>query len=204
MLRKTQLFFVVDEMAKILFKKMLGKCTKEEKYSTITVSVIPVGGYENTAKLAIETKRMLFSGAKVFAVWDEDVFSVTIPGDTTHRIEKLYNDNRELIYSLGFTPELCIVESIESLSTSLVSAIRKEFKCEIRTVLSDKDYLECHGNNPRKVAKKKLDVIIDFLKSYSGYSYDIVIDKLADIVLENTYGESDIKEIIMPILSKIM
>ena len=201
--KQDAIVFVEDEMAMLLFKKMLGKCTKEEKYSTITVSVVPVGGYENTAKLAINTKERLFAGAKVFAIWDEDVFSVTIPNDKNQRIKRLYDEHKDMIFNLGCTPELWMIEAIESGNNKIKNEIRNLFRCETKTIISKEEYKKCQGENPRKVAKLKLDVVMNSIESASEFSPDVIIDKLVDIILDCTYTDSNIKEIILPILGRI-
>lgn len=79
-------------MARTLLKKMIGICCAvDQRFMTITNSIIPVGGYRETAKLAINTRRQLFSQSRVCAVWDDDVFSETIPANP--EVAELYNTN---------------------------------------------------------------------------------------------------------------
>ncbi len=98
-------FFVEDDMARLLLKKMLRiYCEKDCRFNTITNCIVPVGGYEQTAQLAINTRRQLLGKSFVCAVWDEDVFTDTIP--SAPRVKQLYESNKSVIFHLGCTPEV--------------------------------------------------------------------------------------------------
>lgn len=195
------IFFVEDEMAKLLLKKMIQRCIDNRQFESINFCVVPVGGYRETAKLALNTKDMLFSRSKVFAVWDEDVFSETIPNDLD--IKALHNDNKETIFNLGCTPELWMINALESENETIINKFRDSFRIEVRNILMSDDYKKCKNSKPRKLAKAKLDVVIDLIEKASGIGKEMVLDLLADMVMDSVYTDGKIKSIIMPMLRRV-
>ena len=196
------IFFVEDDMARLILKKMLKKCAEvDHRFTTITNCIVSVGGYEQTALLALNTKRQLHGRSKVFAVWDQDVFTDTIPKNK--RIENLYNQNKTTIYGLGCTPEIWMVQQLERLQNDIVFAIKEDFNCDVGSILRLPDYMACKSTNPRKLAKQKMDIIIKELSDKSGDQKELVIDKLAQIIIDKTYTESQIKEVIAPMLAQV-
>ena len=195
--------FVEDDMAKLVLSKMINKCTNTDKYSTVSIFIVPVGGYINTAKMAINTKNRLFADAKVFALLDDDVFTEAVFLDNTGEVKELCEKNKDIIYSLGVTPETWIVDSIELKNPVIVKSIKEIFSSDIHSILSSDEYVKCVGENKRKIAKTKLDKLVNYFVSVSGLSEDLVLDKLLDILINNSLSESKIKSLIMPVLSKI-
>jgi len=196
------IFFVEDEMARILLKKMIGRCCADgKKYSTISTSIVPVGGYRETAKLALTTKDQLFSSTKVFAVWDHDVFEETMP--MNNEIKNLHENNKDVIFDLGCTPELWMINKLESGNEEIDDSIRNVFHIEVSSLLESREYRKCEADNPRRLAKKKMDVVIQKIASASGENEIIVLDKVTDILLEKGFTEGEIKGRVMPMLSKI-
>lgn len=194
-------FFVEDEMARLLLKKMIGKCCEaDRRFHTITNCIIPVGGYEQTAQLAINTRRQLLGRSYVCAVWDADVFTETIPN--TERIRNLYEDNRNFIFNLGCTPEVWMVEKLESLDPEIVNPLRDRFHCEVTTIIHSAQYTACNSTKPRKLAKQKMDVVIEQFAAACGDSEEIVRDAFADILIEKAYDIGMIRHIVSPMLAR--
>ena len=48
----------------------------------------------------------------------------------------------------------------------------------------------------------KIDVVVDFLSTSCGDSKEIVLDTLAQIIIDKCYTTNDIKRIVAPMLSK--
>ena len=93
-------FFVEDDMARLLLKKLLRKyCEIDKKFATITNCIVPVGGYEQTALLAINTKAQLLGKSYVCAVWDADVFTDAL--SQNQKVNQLYETHRAMIFNLG-------------------------------------------------------------------------------------------------------
>ena len=96
-----------------------------------------------------------------------------------------------------------MVDAIESGDIEIVKAIRDEFHVEVKSILDSEDYKKCNSPKPRRLAKAKMDVIIDMLSSYSGMCKDIVLDHFAEILIGRVYDDKKIKSIIMRMLSKV-
>ena len=195
------ILFVEDEMAKLILRKMIQRCIGNEQFASMNFCIVPVGGYRETAKLALNTKDMLFSNSKVFAVWDEDVFSETIPKDAD--IKALYNDNTDTIFNLGCTPELWMIDALESENEAILKKVRDSFRIEVRNILIADDYRKCNSPKPRKLAKAKLDVVIDLIAKASGTGKEMVLECFADIVMDSVYNDGKIKSIVMPMLRRV-
>ena len=196
------IIFVEDEMAKLILEKMMRRCViSEPNYSTINTRIVPVGGYKETAMMALNTKDMLFNRSRVFAVWDADVFTETMVSNPD--IKKLHDDNQNIIFNLGCTPELWMIDSLESGSSDLNKIIRDTFYIEVRSILNSEEYKNCNSSKPRKLAKARIDVVVDKLTGSSGCSKDIVLDRLTDMLIDKVYDEGTIKRIVMPILKRV-
>ena len=194
-------FFVEDDMARLLLKKMLKICCEEDRrFNTIMNCIVPVGGYEQTAQLAINTKRQLLEKSFVCAVWDEDVFTETISNN--QRVRQLYEINQSLIFNLGCTPEVWMIEKLEQNSPEVSRVFRERFRCEIESVIRSQEYLDCNSTKPKKLAKQKMDVVIAFLAASYGDSNEIVLDELAQIIIDNCYTTNEIKRIVAPMLAR--
>ena len=195
------IFFVEDEMAMLLLRKMLAKCIVSEEAKSFSYIVVPVGGYKQTSDLALRTKNNLFCNAKVFAVWDDDVFSESIPNNI--KLDKYYEQNREFIYNLGYTPELWLIEKIETANDVLKKAFCDAFHIDIITILKSEKYLKCNSKKPRKLAKDKMSVILELLVNHTADCEEVVLNNLLSLVFELCINESEVKKRIMPMLGRI-
>ena len=63
--------------------------------------------------------------------------------------------------------------------------------------------MECNSTKPRKLAKQKMDVIVNKFAAASGDSSEVVLDILAQIIIDKTYSEGQIRSIVAPMLSKV-
>lgn len=193
-------FFVEDDMARVLLKKIIKRyCEEEKKYNTIINCIVPVGGYMQTAELAINTRNQLLNGTLVCAVWDADVFTETIPND--EKLSDFYNKNRKLIYNLGCTPEVWITEILEGKNYNIERRIKEEFHSELSTIITSEKYCSCNSTKPRMLAKQKMKVFLDSFAGACGESKDVVLNKLVDILISETYTTGQIKSIVAPMLT---
>ena len=160
-------FFVEDDMARLLLKKMLKICCEiDNRFTTITNCIVPVGGYRETAKLAINAKTQLLGRSYVCAVWDTDVFSEIIPQN--EKIRNWYEANRSMIFDLGCTPEVWMIEQLENMDGEIVNSLRTRFHCEVDTVIHSIEYVSSNATKPRKLAKQKMDIVIAQFSASSG------------------------------------
>ena len=85
------------------------------------ISIIPVGGFEQTAEMAVRTHQQLLSQSKVYAFVDADAFQDM---EEKPKFRELYRIYSGLIRSLGFTPEVWLVQKLTSASSTLKSRIQ--------------------------------------------------------------------------------
>ena len=193
-------FFVEDDMARTLLKRMIQICCESDsRFKTITNCIVPVGGYKQTAELAINTKRQLLNRSLVCAVWDADVFTDTIPNDAD--MARFYNENRRIIFNLGCTPELWMIDKLEQMDANIVSRLRDRFHVEPSLLVRSDKYLSCNSPKPRKRAKQKMDVVLEELSAACGDSKEVVLNEFADILVAQAYTVGQIKAIVAPMLA---
>lgn len=192
------IFFVEDDKARILLKKMLERYLKlEPKHSTVMHCIIPVGGYSQTAMLAINTRNQLHSQSKVFALLDGDVFE---DGLQNSSFVKVYEDNKAIIKNLGYTPEVWLIEKIEENDCQLNQLFIEKFHSEIIDVIDNNEYKKCNAQNLRQKAKDKVKVAVAVLKKNSGDNEDVLLDQLFALTIDKM-GDGKIKSIIAPMIN---
>jgi ABC-type branched-subunit amino acid transport system ATPase component len=177
---------VEDEMARLCFKAMrkhLGEIQPEARVAGMDASacVIPVGTYLATAQLAASLPQQLSlsSRVKVRAILDHDAFDNENP-----ELDKLRNKNNNLIIDLGFTPEVALVEKLESNDFTLLADIKREFKCDMQSILDSDGYRDASKSpKERKRAKSQFDYIVKQLTSKSGDSEEVVEYKLIEMLV---------------------
>lgn len=193
------IFFVEDDMARLLLKKMIEKYRQmHREYSTALLRIIPVGPYAQTAFLAKNTCQQLLGQSKVYAILDADAFD---EGQQNTKFWNLYEQNKDLIYSLGCTPELWMIEKMEANDPIVKNTISDKFNCECRNLLRHPSYVACNSQNPRKLAKQKTDIVVKLLMDHSGEKADIVLDILASVLIDNLFTENDINRYIAPLFN---
>ena len=192
-------FFVEDDMARTILKHLLNRYISiVPTHETALTSIIPVGGFEQTAAMAIQTNHQLFSQSEVYAIVDEDAFEDL---DSKPKFRELYEHHRDMIHGFGFTPEVWLVEKLEHPSESLKRSIQERFHTEIIQILQSDEYQGCGPAAPRKLAKKQWGVIVEKLCATSGDQNVLVIDNLINIVVHDI-NDSDVRAVLGPILRR--
>ena len=95
-----------------------------------------------------------------------------------------------------------MIEALEQNNPEISRVFRERFRCEVESVLHSEEYLKCNSAKPRKLAKQKMDAVVSFLTASCGDPNEIVLDALAQIIIDNCYTINDIKRIVAPILSR--
>ena len=194
-------FFVEDDMARLVLKAMLNKYISiTPDIDTLMYCIVPVGGYEQTTLLAKNTRKQLLERSNVFAVLDDDVFTEAIK--TNQKFATLYSECKDYTFSLKCTPESWLIERLEAKDTTLAQRIRDTYHCEIDTILINTEYLECKSQKPRKLAKQKVDCVLKILADRCGDSKDIILKTFVDLLIECEMNDGKIRSIIAPILKK--
>lgn len=197
------IFFVEDEMARIILKKELQIfCEKNNKYASMQYCVIPVGGYQQTLDLAIHTRKQLFNNSKVVVVWDQDVFDEPLQDDTQVKLKEKYKNNKNIIYSLNCTPEVWIIDELEKRDDIICQWIRETFNIEVNEILSSDEYRKCNSTKPRVLAKQKFEVVKKYLSEASGDSADVIINEIIDLFVSQPNNIGNIKRNIAPMLQE--
>lgn len=176
------IFFVEDDRARSIVKHTLKRFfSLVPNQATALTSIIPVGGFYETANMAVNTRRQVFSQSKVFAIVDQDAFE-----DLAHKpkFRQLYEANQNIIYGMGYTPEVYLIEQFESSNHALKEKIRRRFHIECAQIIACDEYQACNAQNPRKLAKDRYDIVIKHLCEASGDSIDIVNDELICLIIE--------------------
>lgn len=193
------IIFVEDERARSILKHTLNRYfALEPNQATALTSIIPVGGYLETATLAVNSRKQVFSQSKVFAIVDQDAFDEI---DKNPKFEKLYKDNSDIIRGMGLIPEVYLIEQIENAKRSLKENIRKDFHAECTKIINSKEYKTCSSTNPRKLAKERYDVVLKCLQEDSGNTIDIVNDRLIYLIVEQMQ-KGEIKRLWGPIINR--
>ena len=186
-------FFVEDEMARFFLKRMIYRYGQlAEQHNTVLTSIIPVGGYYQTARMAVTTCDQLFGYSKVYALVDADAFEDL---QSKHLFRELYESHGSIIKSLSITPEVKFIEALQDSTDDLFDQFRNAFHCEISNILNSEEYIECTSTNPRKLAKKQFDVFVNKCKSYSG-DHEVVVKESLINMLTDTIPDGEVHRLL--------
>lgn len=95
-----------------------------------------------------------------------------------------------------------MIDKLESLDEAIVSSLRERFHHEVNSVLHSEAYVKCRAGNPRKLAKKKMEVVVAQFSAACGDSQEIVRDAFAEILIEKAYSLQNIQRIVNPMLTR--
>lgn len=192
------IFFVEDDIARTVLKYMLNRyITLVPEHATAMCNIIPVGGFEQTAEMAVNTRRRVFAQSKVVAIVDQDAFDDL---ESKPKFNQLLQAHPQVIRGFGFTPENYLIEQIEQTSEILQEKVRNEFRVEIPTVLIDTSYSACNSPKPRKLAKSKFQVVLNILSESSGNSIEITQDIIIKLIV-SCMQVGEIKRVLNPVLT---
>lgn len=192
-------FFVEDEMARTILKHALNRyITLVPSHTTALTSIIPVGGFWQTAEMAVRTHQQLLSQSKVYAFVDEDAFDNL---ENKSKFRELRTNYPNLIRTLGFTPEVWLVQKLENASNALKSEIQANFHADLARIFQSREYQNCSSQAERKLAKQQWDVIVEKLRLTSGDMVNIVNDKLIQTIIYDI-DSAKIFSILGPVLKR--
>lgn len=192
-------FFVEDDMARTYLKRMLFRYGMlSPRHATALVSIIPVGGFYETAKLAVITNSQLFSHSKVFALVDTDAFDDL---ERKPKFSELLNRHRSIIKDLSVTPEVKFIEALSSADEAFKSTFRNRMHCEITTILNSSEYISCRSENNRELAKQRFAVFIDKCVATSGDDEIIIKNELINMIVD-TIPAGEVHQLLGPIYNR--
>ena len=192
------IFFVEDDIARLFLKKLINRYIRlVPEHSTSSTSIVPVGGFYQTAQLSVTTKEQLFNKSKVFALLDSDAFDNL---DQKPLFKPLFEANKKTVRSLTITPEVKFIEVFTSETEDVIRAFREQMHCEPSSIINSLDYIQCNSPKPRQLAKARFETFVLHCCKTSGDNEDYVKNVLIDIVI-NSYSEGEIKQILGPIFN---
>ncbi|MFN2939245.1 ATP-dependent nuclease [Lachnospiraceae bacterium YH-ros2226] len=190
--------FVEDDIAREILRHMLNRYINiEPQNASAQCYVVPVGGFEQTARLMANTKDRLLAQSKVFALVDADAFDDI---DSKPKFKDLHDRFPQYVRSLGFTPENWLVDTFEHAENAFRDKIREIFHLEQKDVLLSKEYQNCNSSKPRQLAKDKFSVIVDMLSSAYGSSFEVTRDRFIEMAVNNL-ADGQIKSILNPVFT---
>lgn len=199
------IFFVEDDKARCVLLRMIRRYLREfPSHATAMYNIIPVGGYFQTAQLAVNTYKRVFGNSQVFAVLDQDAFYERSEKDPKNEsgFKKIYKSNKGMIKSLTFIPEVWIIDKIEENAEGFKKEIIDEYSADLNDILQSSTYKSFKCDNPKKLAKKKLDFLIEQLSvSSSGRDENIIEDELIRMIVEDM-DIREIKKVLNPLFNR--
>ncbi len=173
------ILFFEDEMAIECFRAMHDHLKNKKQFRCqASFSTTPVGGYNQTAKLAINIENKLPRHSVVKAILDHDFIEAKNGPEFVSLCEKY----KKSINDLGFTPEVHLIETIAAHSNELECSFQEEFEASLHDILKSEGYNELNSEKPRKRAKDQFNYIVEKVKRASQGS-DAVCSKLIDLTV---------------------
>lgn len=192
------IFFVEDDMARDFLKRFIYRYgTLTPRHSTAMSSIIPVGGYYQTANLAVVTHQQLFGCSKVYALVDEDAFEAL---ETKPKFNELYNNHGDIVKSLSVTPEMKFINILTGADDALKTKFRDRMHSEISVIINSNEYRSCNSDNPRTLAKCQFDVFVKKCVATSGDDERIIVRDLIEMIVD-TIPNDQVKSVLGPIFN---
>ena len=189
-------FFVEDDIARAFLKRMIFRYRKlSPSHSTALESIIPVGGFCQTAMVAVKANNQLFGHSKVFALVDSDSFDNL---EEKPVFRNLLDQHGDIIKDLSVTPEVKFVEVLSSADASFSSSFKSRMHCEISTILNSEDYRHCNSEKCRQLAKDRFNVFIRKCVDASGDDEVIIKNELINMIVD-TIPAGEIQQLLGPI-----
>jgi ABC-type lipoprotein export system ATPase subunit len=161
-----------------------------EKYADPTLrpsaKIVPVGGFNEVIGFLDRNRSVLPTSVKQVAVLDCDVSSEVIEAwkkASNHKKLTKYGELKKQITFLPFTPEVGLMELASNNPIGFEQALRQRFgdnQLHIRSILMQYD-ASLQGPPQRKAAKSVVEVLIDYLKSRTQGTDELIRDKLSGI-----------------------
>lgn len=192
------IFFVEDDMARAVLKSfVLRYMSIAEQHSSALVSIVPVGGYYETAKLAVITKDQLFGKSKVFAFVDADAFD-----DLQHKpkFSELLTTDSFYIRSLSVTPEVFFIGTLLQANDETKNEFRRLFHNEIDSITRSSDFQNCTAGNDRWQAKLQFNVFVNKCIRTSGDNETMVKNNLINLLVD-CITDAQVRNILGPVFN---
>lgn len=187
------LLLVEDEMASKCLKEMCIRVVESgAKGKEVLCPILPVAGFEQTAKFAINCQEEVPEQTSVKAVLDQDAFE-----SSNSEFNMLADRHKEIIFFLGFTPEPKLIELIQENAKRFDAFCRQEYKRSAIEILDSVDYKSIQDFSARKKAKKQFEYIVSSLTAPTESDDAIKGSMIKELI---SYMDiRDLKKIVCPI-----
>jgi len=176
-------FFVEDVRAQAILREMRKRfVTRKPEYSTALCAFIPVGGFYETARMAVTSRIRLLGNAMVYAVVDQDAMQEF---ESQPKLKPFYEKNKEVIKALSFTPEVWFIDRIETADAKLKKTIKDKYCVNVDAILNSTDYKACNSQNLRKLAKKQFDSFCKYIADAIAVPEETITSEIIAIIVEN-------------------
>lgn len=204
------LFFVEDYCAKFLLEEMVELYKSEKTYNSAApyYKVVPVGGFQQVIEFLINSDQIFSDTVKRFAFLDKDVEEESLQkaeDNKQYDLLKKFRDNKQRICYLPCTPELGVINLIESdpiLHSSQLKSRLSRDPIDLKRMVEDPKYIEIKSTNPRKQAKKRLDRIVVDTAKRTGIHEDRIRRDIISYYVQERFGGAicELKKTFGPII----
>lgn len=169
------IFFVEDEEAKLLLEQLCGKFEENRNTHKPMYKIVPIGGYHQVMQMLERSALIIPTHVKRHVFLDDDVRTEAIPAarsNGSRSTTDLYNRVKNSVSFLPCTPEIGLTEMLEAFYSSMnLNELRVEFygtTVNLENHIMLPIYQNITGDSPRKVAKRKLDSIVEYIRNSCG------------------------------------
>ena len=194
------LFFVEDYPARFLLEAMveLLRSAKDGNCAAPYYRVVPVGGFMNVIEFLTSSDQIFSKSVSRFAFLDEDVkseFLKEAAKKKKYAVLKKFEDSKERIHFLPCTPEVGIIELLESdtigHSHRLSHLLAKGVPQDLHPLMVNEDYKRITvPDKPRKQAKNRLEHLVSEIKKRTGGEQNPIIRAMMSYYVQKEF-ESD-------------
>lgn len=204
------IFFVEDEEAKLLLEQLCGRFEEIGKTHKPMYKVVPVGGYYQVMQMLERSALIIPTHVKRHVFLDDDVRTEAIPKarrDGTRSLTDLYDRLVNTVSFLPCTPEIGVTAMFEAFHTNTnVNGLRVDFygtTVNLANHIMLPVYQNITGDSPRKVAKNKLDSIVEYIRNFCGTDETTIRRILYRKYIDHLYsgGTGPLKALLGPVFN---
>jgi len=184
---------VEDDQAKLLLEQLCALYMQGQNRQPPSYSILPIGGYRQVMEFLERADQLIPNYVSRCAFLDGDVRDTLDEARQQNRrtIVELYDRVREYVRFLPDTPEVALIGSLEQLEEAndwrLLNINFGGNRVRIDHFMQSDVYREIHSDNPRKLAKKKLDAMAKHVSRRAGMDDIHVRRTLYQSYCEATY-----------------
>lgn len=204
------IFFVEDEEAKLLLEQLCGKFEENRTTHKPMFKIVPVGGYYQVMQMLERSALIIPQHVKRHIFLDDDVRTEALPEARRRRsrpITDLYDRIQNKVSFLPCTPEIGVTNMLQNFynntNTTELNINLYGSNVNITNHIMLPEYQNITGDSPRKVAKHKLDSIVEYIRTHCGTDENTVRRFLYRKYIDHHYssGIAPLMQLLGPILN---